>query len=212
MNSKLLLSSLTVAAALGVYHFAPPEGFPWRDREDTPQRTGGEIPQPIKENLAAANPTNSAVRVTNPLAHLKPDDFSEVAVRPLFSAERRPPRPATAEVAVIAPVSPEPDGVVEPVNPADFMLVAVSSDGTGKVAIVKQISTNQTFYAREGDDILGMEVTSIENRRIELRSEGSSYPIGLFEAKTDPSGPENSDPPETPPNKPLTEDEELPAP
>jgi hypothetical protein len=196
---------LPIAAVLGAYvYWAGPF-----TENDPPVAMGAASETSATIKTAQLNP------VQNPLAELSADRLSETLERPLFSPTRRPPPPppqSEPQISEPEPVpQPEPTHAENPVDPNDFSLLAVSGGEGTAVAVVHQLSTDQTFYLHQGDDIEGLEVKSVEARSVTIANGESTFTIAMFKPEvasdaTPPQEQEEAPAPEEPaPEEPAPE-------
>ncbi len=71
-----------------------------------------------------------------------------------------------------------------PVDPDDFSLVAVSGSDGPSIAVVRQVSSDQTFYLRKGDAIAGLEVQSVEARSNQVGKGDETFIIAMFKPES----------------------------
>jgi len=129
----------------------------------------------------AADPTQDAEAVANPLQLQSLDQLSMTHERPLFSPTRRPPaKPLAPIVSHSEPPPPPP-----PPPPSVVVLGIVSEDGDGRAAIRSgdKSAGNKVMRVRVGDAVAGWKVDRIEPRRLFLTLGDRSADYALFAAK-----------------------------
>lgn len=106
--------------------------------------------------------------------------FSGILERPLFSQSRRPP----------------PQGADDTTGPwSSFVLAGVIISGDSREALVLHGKPQTVVHLREGQDVEGWTVTSIQPDRIVIRSGASEHELKLLDRTTSeqhplaPSGP-----------------------
>ncbi|NJM30847.1 MAG: hypothetical protein HC855_12775 [Rhizobiales bacterium] len=142
---------------------------------------------PAKQQAAAAVKTLPAAK-SNPPAALNPlDGLDERAVaaiveRPLFSQSRRPPAPPPDPVP---PPGEAPEVVPAPQGPVlsaeDFTLLAVSSAGQHKVAVIRVNGSNEVFYLREDQPLLDWRVLNVGTRDVKIGNDEAHVTITMFD-------------------------------
>jgi general secretion pathway protein N len=130
----------------------------------------------------AADSTQDAEAVANPLQLQPLDQLSMTHERPLFSPTRRPPPKLVAPVAPVASRSEPPP---PPPPPSVVVLGIVSEDGDGLAAIRSgdKSAGNKVMRVRVGDAVAGWKVERIEPRRLFLTLGDRSVDFALFGPK-----------------------------
>jgi general secretion pathway protein N len=130
----------------------------------------------------AADPTQDAEAVANPLQLQPLDQLSVTDERPLFSPTRRPPaKPVAPIVSRSEPPPPPP-----PPPPSVVLLGIVSEDdGDARAAIRSGDKSvgNKVMRVRVGDAVAGWKVERIEPRRLFLTSGDRAVDFALFGPK-----------------------------
>lgn len=123
---------------------------------------------------------DTVLKALNPLAGIKPGDFSAFVDRPLFSPSRRKPvvepLPADNEVAVETPEAPA----------LDLKLLGVTSSPTESIALVSEGDSAQSL--RQGDTIGGWTVESVEPAAVVLVRNEERLALRLFARDGDAEG------------------------
>ncbi|MFN0193363.1 MAG: hypothetical protein ACKVP5_15555 [Aestuariivirga sp.] len=142
---------------------------------------------PAKQQAAAVVKLQSAAK-SNPPAALNPldglDERSVAAIveRPLFSQSRRPPAPPPEPEP---PPAEEPEVVTAPQGPVlsaeDFTLLAISSTGQRKVAVIRINSSNEVFYLREDQPLLDWRVLNVGTRDVMIGNDEAQVTIKMFD-------------------------------
>jgi general secretion pathway protein N len=129
----------------------------------------------------AADSTQDAEAVANPLQLQPLDQLSMTHERPLFSPTRRPPPKPVAPVASRSEPPPPPPSP----PPSVVLLGIVSEDGDGRAAIRSgdKSAGNKVMRVRVGDAVAGWTVERIEPRRLFLTLGDRSVDFALFGPK-----------------------------
>lgn len=153
---------------------------------------------PAKQQTAAVPKAQPADK-SNPPAPLNPleglDERAVMAIieRPLFTQSRRPPAPPPAPES---PPVEEPEVVTAPVGPAlnaeDFTLLAVSSTGQRKVAVIRANASNEVFYLREDQPLLVWRVLEVGTRDVKIGDDEASVTIKMFDKPQAAAMPEDA--------------------
>jgi hypothetical protein len=142
---------LTAALALGCAVLGGLLVVQWRDR--TPVDAVGTAGAAPSRDRAEAPPTLPAGYSPPALA-----TFDEILERPLFAPDRRPPE--VPEPA--APPSPPP-------KPLRARLEGVALVGDARVAVIRDLSTNEGLRLSEGMEFQGWTVDAVEPDRALLK-------------------------------------------
>lgn len=193
INRRLVLLAAT-AGALAAY-------TAWSDGGDLLRRLAGGTPAPSKAVQIAALPPKEFVAadrgtpILNPLHGLAIESLDEIVARPLFNPSRAP-APKQEPSAPAPFVEVEAAGTVESaIDPADFTLLAVASDGTERIALVRWNSANQVFHLKEGERLSDLQVLQVGERDIVFGRDGNSFELRLFEKPTRSPDGESADAP-----------------
>ena len=128
----------------------------------------------------AADPTQDAEAVANPLQLQPLDQLSMTHERPLFSPTRRPPAKPVAPVAIRSEPPP-------PAPPPSVVLLGIVSedDGDTRAAIRAgdKSAGNKVMRVRVGDAVAGWTVERIEPRRLFLTLGDRAVDFALFAPK-----------------------------
>jgi general secretion pathway protein N len=143
---------------------------------------------PAQQQAAASAKTQTAAK-SNPPAALNPlDGLSEQTVaaiveRPLFAQSRRPPAPPPP--APEPPPAAEPEVAAAPEGPTlsagDFTLLAVSSAGERKVAVIRVNASNEVMYLREEQPLLEWRVLTVGTRDVKIGDDNEQVTIKMFD-------------------------------
>ena len=99
--------------------------------------------------------------------------YAEIARRPLFAPDRRPPAGAVVEMAPAA----GPDG------PGELILrgvaLAVGGIGARRLALLKVAATREVVRAVEGQELAGWQISAIESGRVVLRAGDGEWVLEL---------------------------------
>jgi general secretion pathway protein N len=122
----------------------------------------------------------------NPLWSVPLSTLSATQARPIFSASRRPPRPAvvapTSDTAVTAPPPPAEE------RPALALIGAVVGDGEA-IAVLLERSTQKILRLRPGDVHAGWKLNTVESREVTLRKDSRSETLVLPRSEVTPGTP-----------------------
>lgn len=118
-----------------------------------------EAPRPIVAPDPGPGPTAFTAPPMPPLASL-----TETAARPLFSASRRPPAPATQ--AKPAPVAAKPTRLV------GYRLTGIVRSSSHRLILLTEEKSGRVVELREGDLVDGWRLISIGAEQIRLTRDG----------------------------------------
>lgn len=129
-----------------------------------------EEPRPALARIDAPQTMRNEA-VTSPARFAMPPltAYAEIAERPLFTPSRRPPdadEDASVEQAQTA-------------GPGLFILTGVILSGTEKIAFLASRSSDEVKRLREGDDMDGWTLVSVEPDKVVLRSTGREQEVLL---------------------------------
>lgn len=176
MNRRLVLLG-SVAAVLGLVLLL--------DRADPPPSgLAGRLAPAMEQTAPAAGDVPAAQSILNPLEGLDAGSFTAMLERPLFNPGRaaRPPEPPP-EPPPPPLEEPPPELPPEPQGPAaeDFVLVAVSSGPSGRIAAVRLAATGEVLYLREGQPVQSWNVMAVKDRSVVIGTPESNVEITLFD-------------------------------
>lgn len=126
------------------------------------------LPLPPEPRVTAAPMESSAGPADEPEFSMPPlENFAETLARPLFMDTRRPPEPGAEPVAL------EPDPQPEPPKPTP-KLVGMELSGivitpASRVALVRSARGREVVRLKEGEEIDGWIVETIDPDRVVLR-------------------------------------------
>jgi general secretion pathway protein N len=143
----------------------------------------GGVKPIAKPGREAAQPLPSG----NPLWAVPLSALSATGERPIFSASRRPPRPA-----VVAPPPPPPMAAAAPTAPPAppplALLGAVVGTGDA-IAVLLDRTTQKIIRLRQGESHGGWEVSSVQPREVTLRQAERTETLALQRIDGGPGGP-----------------------
>jgi hypothetical protein len=177
MNRRLILLA-SVALLLGLVLLL--------DRSGSPEPPGRE-PVAALDQAPPAEPTDTGGGARlNPLEMLDAASFAATLESPLFNPGRAP-RPQ--EILAEPPPPPEPPPEMPPEMPFaatgpsadDFELVAIAAGPEGRVAAVRQATTGEVLYLREGQPLEAWRVLSLGDRSIVIGTPESNLELTLFD-------------------------------
>jgi hypothetical protein len=179
MKSRRLVLLLAIAAALAAFSAWVDSGrYPGTSQEIGQSASAGLPTAAIQMRELAPGPRREVS--LNPLSDIEPEKFSEIVDRPLFNPTRAP-------AAIEPPAEPEPVVETAPppaevtINPGDFTLMAIASDGNVMTAVVRSNVSNEVFHLKPGQLISDLQVVEIGPREITLAKQGQSFKLELFQ-------------------------------
>ncbi len=203
MNARLV-ALIAVAGGLAAYAFWPVE------TSAPPRVAAGSSPLPAQAPAPApASGGDTQQGSLNPLSRLNAEAVADIAKRPLFNPTRAPaeqPQQAPEPVAEQPqqPVTEEPAQSV--LNPGDYTLLAIASDGAGAMAVVRANATNEVFHVKRGQAFSNLDVVEIGMRDITLGRGGQTMKLELFKTPA-PIGGGSTGAPASPSEPPQNNDD-----
>jgi hypothetical protein len=151
----------------------------------------------MEQTMLAAGDVPPGQAILNPLAGLDAASFTAMLDRPLFNPGRaaRPPEPPP-EPAPPPPVEePPPELPPAPSGPVaeDFVLVAVSSGPSARIAALRLAATGEVLYLREGQPVQSWNVMAVNERSVVIGTPESNVEIMLFDSGQEEQAPEPMD-------------------
>jgi hypothetical protein len=106
-----------------------------------------------------------------------PNAYPESLARPIFFRDRRPyvpPPPAPVEVQAAPVIVPPP--VIEP----DLVVSGIALVGNAKQAYLGSPSNPNGMWVKEGEDVMGWQVSGITNAGVTISRAGKSFDLWLY--------------------------------
>ena len=175
---------------------------------------------PAPEPVAAAGqdqpaePLDSGMGAPlNPLEALEAASFAATLESPLFNPGRAP-RPQELPAEPSLPPEPPPEMPVSATGPSadDFDLVAIAASPQGRVAAVRQASTGEVLYLREGQPLDAWRVLSLGDRAIVIGTPESSITLSLFDDEPAGGGEAEQQAPQAPAGEAMPQQGGMPQP
>lgn len=130
-----------------------------------------EVDRPAKNPpvmAATAASTGEVLRAEPAFAAPPPQEFAEIAARPVFVASRRPP-PPPAPPAAPAAVATAPPPAPPPVAASAIVVLGIVGEPAGRIAMIRPPNAPAVLNVREGDMVAGWRVVKILADRVVLR-------------------------------------------
>ena len=181
MINRRLVFLLATAIALGAFS-AWVDGGSFLGTSKEHGKAASGTPSATALQTQAAAPAGRNDVSLNPLSDIRIESLSEMVDRPLFNPSRAPAKKEPLPEPEVEPVvEAEPAVAVDMVDPGEFTLLAVASDGNDKTAVVRSNSNNEIFHLKPGEFLSGLQVMQVGHRDITLARQGQSFKLELFQ-------------------------------
>jgi hypothetical protein len=121
------------------------------------------------------------------LPWLKLEDLSATRERPLFAADRRPPRIAPPPPADPVPVA---EAEIEEPKPLPPSLKGIIAQGASTLVVLEDQNTSESVVVRSGDSFGPWQVVAETDHSVRLAAGGEEVVLNLFEPADGTSGSE----------------------
>ena len=137
-----------------------------------------ELGRPVP--VFAPPPPEAPTVGPSPAAAMPPLSVAALEERPLFTADRRPPKPASiaAPVAVSPPPAPPPPPPL-PEASTGLTLLGIVNAPQGRVAIIRMKARGEVVRAAEGATVDRWELKQILTDHVILAVDGTTQELGF---------------------------------
>jgi hypothetical protein len=126
----------------------------------------------IVDGKPPANPSGPLPPLPASLAPPAMAAFDEILNRPLFTPDRRPEKTPEPEAPVEVPVE-------TPVEPLNVRLEGVARVGASRIAVLRDLQSNQGLRLSEGMEYNGWKLERVEREKAVLTRDGQTQEILL---------------------------------
>ena len=135
---------------------------------------------PIGIAVAAWTPDANVSLANAAGAAIPPNAYPESLARPIFFRDRRPyvppPPPPLLVNVQAAPVIAAPPPVIKP----DLIVSGIALIGDAKQAYLGSPSNPNGMWVKEGEDVMGWQVSGITNAKVTISRAGQSFDLWLY--------------------------------
>jgi|GEM_PF-2676347 hypothetical protein len=114
-----------------------------------------------------------------PVSTLMPLSVSALEARPLFTPDRRPPKPVPVAAPVAAAPPPSPPAPPPPEPGLSLTLLGIVDGPEGRIAIIREKAGGEVARATEGSKIDRWELHQITSDHVVLVIDGTTQRLGF---------------------------------